>query len=382
MKRESYDPAKEHELIGMYPAIPSVEATGIHGLPATPQFYRPIERRENMKMLFRGETPYWIPVCGVFGSDLIMFRPRQNPDNFANHQAFDGGEIIDYTTVPKIVKGWFDLDYKWEENIAGATVKPGPAKVPDITRWEEYITMPNLDLIDWNAIVENNKDYLAGDRLIQLGIQFGMWERLMNLMGVSEAAIALIDEDQQDGVHRFFDQLSDFYIDYIRRLNNAVHLESVFLHDDWGTSTGPFFSLDTCREMIVPYIKKVVDECHRLGLIFEHHSCGNAEKLVPAMIEEGDDFWCPQPTLNNIDDMIEKYKDSHMTFGVASPVIRKETSDEEIREMAKAWVEKYKDKNILLTMNADPIAENDMSKYPIFADAVYEYSRIAYQDVE
>ncbi|WKY48012.1 hypothetical protein Q5O24_01405 [Eubacteriaceae bacterium ES3] len=382
MKREKYDPVKEKEIVGMDPPIHSVELIGMLGIPAIPHMYRPIERRENFKMLFSGQTPYWIPVCGWFGADTNMFRPRQQPDNYANHQAFDGGSPIDYRKAGNLLTGWFDLELQWEENVCGATAKPGPAKIQDISHWEDYVKMPNLDTMDWESIKNDNQDYLAGDRIIQLGIQFGMWERLMNLMGVAEAAVALVDEDQQDGVHRFFDQLADIYVDYIRRMKNIINVESVFFHDDWGTSTGPFFSLETCREMIVPYIKRVTECCHELGIIFEHHSCGKAERLIPAMIEQGDDYWYPQPSLNNLDAMIETYKDAPMTFAVASPVMTSDMSDETVRKMAKAWFEKYKDKGILMTMNVDPIAENDPTKYPVFAEAVYEFSRIAYQDVE
>lgn len=382
LSRKKFDPVKEREIIGMYPPAESVELAGMIGIPSFPRFYRPIERRENFKMLFRGETPYWIPTCGWFGADTVMFRPRQHLDNYANHQCFDGGERIDYRKVGNILTGWFDCELQWEEKIFGATVKPGPAKIPDINNWENYVSMPNLDDIDWKSIEQDNKEYLEGDRLIQLGIQLGMWERLMNLMGVAEAAMALVDEDQQEGVHRFFDQLSDVYVDYIQRMKNILNIESVFFHDDWGTSTGPFFSLETCREMIVPYIKRVTDACHDLGIIFEHHCCGKAERLIPAMIEQGDDYWYPQPSLNDIDAMIERYKDSSMTFAVASPVLTSEMTENEIRVLAQDWFEKYKDKGILLTANIDPIADIDMSKYPIFEDAIYEMSRIEFQEIE
>ena len=48
------------------------------------------------------------------------------------------------------------------------------------------------------------------------------------------------------------------------------------------------------------------------------------------------------------------------------------------------FVEKYKDKGVLFCQDVslDGKPGHDSSLYPIFADAVYEYSRIAYQDVE
>jgi hypothetical protein len=36
------------------------------------------------------------------------------------------------------------------------------------------------------------------------------------------AALALIDEDQKDGVHRLFDRLADFYDDMIGRFSEIL----------------------------------------------------------------------------------------------------------------------------------------------------------------
>lgn len=383
MSRPKYDPVKEHEVIGLYPGIKGfVIGFAPNGISESPRVYRPIEPRENFKMLFRGETPYWIPESGWFFCDVHEFRPRQHPDNLANHQLLDGGDKVDFAAMGKIIKGWFDLEYQWEELSSGATVRPGLIKVPDISKWEDYISMPNLDDMDWEAIAKDNETYLNVDKANQLGIQFGFWERLMNIMGVAEAAMALIDEDQQDGVHRFFDKLADLYIDYIKRMCACCRIDSVFMHDDWGHQTGPFFSLAVCREMIVPYMKRVIDTCHELGLVFEHHSCGKAETLLPAMIEQGDDLWFPQPTLNDVDGLLEKYKNEPIALAVVNPVLTSDLSEEEVRNLAREWVNKYKGKRALLTQNIYFPELSDPSKYPIFKDAVYEYSRIAYQDAD
>ena len=36
-------------------------------------------------------------------------------------------------------------------------------------------------------------------------------------MDVANAALALVDEDQEDAIHEFLDALADLYIEYIRR---------------------------------------------------------------------------------------------------------------------------------------------------------------------
>ena len=131
-------------------------------------------------------------------------------------------------------------------------------------------------------------------------------------------------------------------------------------------------------------MKKITDFCHANDIIFEHHSCGNASALVPAMIEEGDDFWFPQSAINDLDALIEQYKDEkRFCFALSSPVLPKGSTPEEVYEIGRKWVEKYKDHRVLICQDVsitDP--DHDPSLYPIFADAVYECSRLAYQDVE
>lgn len=387
MARESYNREKEHTVIGTYPPIRGLEIGGTESggyIPETPRYYRPIPVYENFKMLFFDrKTPYWIPECGWFLCDVNEFRPRQHPDNLANHQAIDGGDVVDYQAQGKVYNGWFDLPLEWEAASMGATVRPGNPMLTDMNEWKTKLKMPNLDDLDWKAMEEMNREYLATDKANQLGIQFGLWERMMNLMGVDNAAMALLDEDQEDAVHEFLDCLSDIYVDYITRVSKIGRIDSVMLHDDWGTANGPFFSLEVCRAFFVPPMKKIVDCCHRLGIVYEHHCCGNATKLVPAMIECGTDYWFPQPSINNLDQLIADYKDAPITFAVGSPFLPKGTSEEEVREMAAAWVKKYRDAGILMcqddSLNEDP--RHDPNLYPIFADAVYEASRIAYQDM-
>lgn len=389
LMREPYNREKEHEVIGMYPAIRGMELGGnpdggIAFIPETPRFYRPIPVYENYKrMLLEEKTPYWIPQSGWFLCDVNEFRPRQHPDNMANHQAIDGGDFVDYRAQGDLYYGWFHLPLEWEAASMGATVRPGNPMLTDMNDWKNVLTMPDLDSINWEEMKELNKDYLASDKANQLGIQFGLWERLMNLMGVDNAAIALLDEDQEDAIHEFLDQLSDIYVDYISRVSQIGRIDSVMFHDDWGTHNGPFFSLETCRNIFVPPMKKIVDFCHSRGIVFEHHCCGNAMKLVPAMVECGTDYWFPQAAINDLDQLIQDYKDAHITFSVSNPLLPKGSTEEEIRQLAAQWVNKYKDARILLAQDIalESNPNHDSSLYPIFVDGVYEASRLAYQNV-
>lgn len=373
---------KEFEVVGMYPGVECFEVMGAPmSVPESPAYNRPISVRENWKLLFEGKKPYWIPETGWIFCDQIQFRPRLCPDNVANHQVFDGGPAFDYSKLNKVTHSkWFDLNWEWDYAISGATVVGGTAKVPDINRWEEYVSIPNLDELDWALYKEENQEYMKVDKLRQLGIQMGLWERLMCLMDVDNAAIALVDEDQKEGVHRFFDKLCDFYDDYIGRMKDLYDLDSVYFHDDWAHQRGPFFSLDTAREMFLPYLKRIVASAHKRGMYYEHHSCGKGQDLVPVFIEAGADIWCGQPNINDQDMLAHKHKNDSIIIGVGNPVIPTEATDEEVRKLAMDWVDRYKDCRVAAIFG---FAENfPTPAYQKFRNYVYEFSRQAFIEAE
>lgn len=390
MKREAYNPTKEHTVVGTYPGFKGMEDIRLRNdrgeciVPDTDRFYRPIPVYENFKMLFRGETPYWIPNNGWFFCDTQEFRPRQGKDCRAHHQCLDGGPLIDYTKIPKLQRGWFNLPLEWEPLSCGATVRPGNPTLEDMNDWKEVLQWPSLEEIDFDEMKRMNETYLGTDRINQLGIHLGFWERMMCLMDVSNAAIALMDEDQEYAVQSFLDKLSDFYCDYITRVSKIGRIDSVMIHDDWGTNNSAFFSLDTARKFFVAPTKKVVDTCHSLNIIYEHHCCGKAQALAPAMVECGTDYWFPQSTINDVDKLIEDFKNDHLTFAVGNPILPQGSSEEEVRKIAKEFVDKYKDKGVLFCADSSTtrIPGHDHSLFPIFRDAVYEFSRQAYQNLD
>ena len=379
VSRPKFDPDELKPTGKMYPGI-KAPVMGKAEIPESPVLNKPISPLENWKLLFNGKKPYWIPQWGWFLSDTNQFRPRINPDNIANHQVFDGGPALPFGEYGDIIRSnWFDLDWCWVGAVGGATVYPGKPKVPDITRWEDFVSMPNLDDMDWDTCAVQNAEYLGVNKMNQLGIQCGLWERLMALMDVVEASIALYDDEIKPAVHRFFDRYADFLIDYIRRIKEICDIDSVVLHEDWAHQRGPFFSPDTAREMLLPYTQRIVNYCHSAGLSYEIHCCGDCTLLIPIFIETGADIWGGQSTLNDLSGFAKQYKDSRLIFAVPIPDIGPEASDSEVRKAAREWVDEYKGCRVAAS-ESRPIQEADKQYHPELMNAIYEYSRIAYQD--
>lgn len=269
----------------------------------------PITPKENYRRAAKGEKPLWLPMK----SDSINFSPRIYPDNVARAFVHDG---LPYDG-PVGGKDIFGITWKYIEIAGGSMVEPGSPFLSDIAEWRDKVRFPNLDSWDWEKSAQENRELLNTDKLVTIWIFNGLFERLISFLDFEEAAVALVDEDQQDDVRDLFQALVDFYKKLIDKFVRYYAIDAVFFHDDWGAQRSPFFSLATCREMLVPYIKQIVDHCHSRGLIFDFHCCGKNEPLVPAMLECGMDIWGGQP-INDKKMLVDTYGDK-ILIGIHSP---------------------------------------------------------------
>ncbi len=332
--------------------------TGRLGVPV---LNTPITPRENCLMFLRGEEPLWMP----FFSDTLSLTPAVDPDNVAR------GFVFDATGFNPVESGGgpdkFGVIWEYVPSVGGSMVRPGSPKVPDITEWEEYITFPDIDSWDWAGSAEKNRKLIEQDIFLRgTTILTGLFERLISFCDMDEALIAMVDEDEQEAVHRLFSRLADFYPKLIRKFREYYNIDIVTFHDDWGSQRAPLLSLDTVREMIVPYLRKISDAAHEMGIYFELHSCGKNEMLVPAMIEAGVDMWNGQP-MNDKKMLAEKYGDQ-IIIGADLPALPEGASDQEIREACQSFID---------TFNSYRTYGGRARGVPGAREILYEYSRIA-----
>ena len=336
------------------------------GPPIIPRRNMPMTPREHYLRMMKGEKPLWMPT----GYDFVGILPRIIPDNVA--RAF----VMEAEVFPKDKVGgldFFGVEWEYIPKAGGSMVRGGNPKIPDICEWEKYITFPDLKALDWEGSVEANKSLLEGERVVETTIMNGLFERLISFMDFSEAAIALIDEDEKEGVHRLFSRLCDFYEEEIFLFKKYYNIDQVVFHDDWGSQRAPFFSADTCREMLVPYLKRLVDYAHSLGIIFELHSCGKNEPLVPCMIEAGVDVWKPQ-AMNDFELLDREYGDK-IVIGrnpKSFNAYRRPTEPEELVALAMEQLELCRGKSGMccgLYLSQE------------FADTIYAISREEYMNL-
>ena len=296
----------------------------------------PITPKENYLRAIRHENPLWIPLK----SDEFMFCPRIIPDNIAR------AWVLEKNKYEGPVGGldMFGIDWEFVPAVGGSMVRPGSCALPDLTKWREIIRVPDVDSWDWEGCAAENAEFVkACDQYVVSWMFTGMFERLISFMDFEEALVALIDEDLEDDLNDIFQMITDVNIKIIRNLKKYFAIDAILFHDDWGGQKAPFFSVDTCREKIAPFIKQIVDVCHELGLIFDFHSCGKIDQLVPIMIECGVDKWGGQP-INDKANIARTYGDKLIvgSTDTLSPGPKgSAVTAEELADKVEAYIQEY-----------------------------------------
>lgn len=350
---------KELEILGQH-----INTTMCFGAP--PMIYNtPITPRENIKACLRRDgSAMWMPAF----TDFLQVESRVNRDHIARAEVLDMGPL--YPDEEKGGPDMFGVEWVYVPVAGGSMENPNnPHLLEDANDWPEIIKFPDVEAMDWEACWELNKPLNETQRGYFISFQNGLFERLISFMGFEEAAVAMIDEDQQDAIKALFSRLCDLYEAMIDKYMVGLTIDGVQIHDDWGSQKSPFFSAETYEEMLAPYIKRLVDFAHSRGLWYMQHSCGHNDMLISQMAATGMDIWFPQD-MNDIDTMVEKYGDKVM-LGVYPPMTTPDMSDEEIDAIAKSFAEKYAP-----MLGSKPLCIVNFMCDPRFVPAVYKHTRI------
>ena len=336
---------------------------------AQPKRNFPITEKENFELVLNKKKPVYMPVT----SDLTRFSPRLIPDNRVRAWSIEANPIAPGGANIRGGPDMFGVIWEYVPITGGSMVRGGEPKIPDITRWEDYITFPDLDSWDWEGSVITNRDYLeqSSSRMCRIWVLTGLNERLISLMDFMNVMIAYHDEDDKIAVHRFYDKLCLFYDDLIGRFRKYYNADILMFNDDWGTQRGPQFSPDTAREMLLPYMKRLVESCHKNNMYFEHHCCGKNDILAPVIAEAGVDMWAPQE-INDFELLFNMIGDK-VLLGVPADE-KPEMTDEECLEAARKYMDKYgKSGHVMYYRGLNSTTNPKMLEY------MYYLSREAYE---
>ncbi len=341
----------ELEVIATTPGFGSRPGFPIRNTPVTP--------RENMIALYYDKKPFWMP----YFSETRMLGSKI----YSTH--LGRGLRADVTDV-------FGIEWEFVESAGGSIVRPGTPLLDDVNNWKEKIKIPDISGWGWE---EEAKEVQLDPRFShEMSLVNGYWfERLISFMDFMEAAVALIDEEQQDAIKELFEATTDLACKVVDKLCELYPLmDFINVHDDWGSQAAPFFSEEVAYDLFVPFMKKLTDHIHSWGRKATLHSCGHNETRVQCFIDGGFDMWAPQ-NMNNIKDLYDRYGDK-MIFAVWPDKFDPETtSEEEQRRIARKFVDDF-------SVPGKPAILSHYGSFaltPAFSDEMYEYSRKKYAEL-
>ncbi len=86
-------------------------------------------------------------------------------------------------------------------------------------------------------------------------------------------------------VHRYMRVTTEGVVRLVRA-QAALGVDGITGGNDWAFKTGPMFSVKLLRSLIAPYLKRIVDEAHQLGLPYIKHADGDMRSHLPVLVEE------------------------------------------------------------------------------------------------
>ncbi len=231
---------------------------------------------------------------------------REAFENFMDAQIKD----VDYIdlVMPENFKAPEDApEYKWAPE--GVTEKTGVGIDENCVaeEWEDmeavYASFPSAE---YPGLIPPKP--VRKEKYIVARWNFCFFERMWSLRGMENSLTDFYEYPEE--VHRLFQRLADYYMRIIERVKEETDADAVFVTDDIGTQTSPFFSLEIFREFFKPYYKQLIDKAHGLGMHFWLHTCGNVELFIEDFIEIGLDVIHPiQKYTMDYKEITEKYGD-------------------------------------------------------------------------
>ena len=307
-------------------------------MPGTARFNFPMTEREAYTSMILKKKPVWMP----YGVETVFFSPSIIPDNIAR------GFVIEAERWPHPYTkhaDMFGINWVYVPVAGGSMEDPDyPHPMDDVNDWKEKIHFPDPYSWDWDASARMNREWLKNNGKCNVwwflnGMGF---ERLVSFMGFENAAMALVDEDQEDALHELLDALTELHLTLVDLVAETYGdaIQCIDLHDDWGSQKSPFFSVEAGREFFMPEWKRFTDRVHSKGMIADLHSCGHIEAQIQNILDGGWDTWTPM-AMNDTHALYEKYGDRFCFSVCADKWDPATTTEEEQYEAGKKFAEQF-----------------------------------------
>lgn len=239
----------------------------------------------------------------------------------------------------------FGTTILFPEDAPGATphITPENKVCKDITRWREYVKVPDLTANcseGWEdaqaALEEVHKEGKLG--MVLMGT--GLFEQCHFLMGFEDTLTAFYEHPQE--MHELIDRILEHRLEYAKLVCENLHPDVILSHDDWGTKNALFMQPDIWREFFKEPYRRFYSYIRSQNVIAIHHADSYLVPIVEDMIEIGIQGWQGILPENDVP-AVQKVCAGRMLLmgGIGAVIDRPDATEEEI----VSYVEKTLEEN-------------------------------------
>lgn len=251
--------------------------------------------------------------------ECVLAAYRREPQDFVpcSELVLHGAICPGDNYIVKAGEGYDAWGVRWyfsggNPGLNGPTPVPGGELIDDFDGWEETIRFPDVDALPW----EITRSMVPEDRsdIVVYGLMLsGPFERMHYLAGFENSLCAFYESPGE--VHKFLEAMEANRIACIDKLYEMAHPDVIQMQDDWGMQTSMLLSPELWREFFKPHEKHFTEHIHKLGMIYEHHSCGYIMPIVKDLVEIGVDALSPLNVCNDIPQIKKEFGNSICLIG-------------------------------------------------------------------
>jgi len=322
-----------------------------------------LQKLERMNKALRHEEPDRVPVSDFFwGSFIKRWREELNlPEDASPYTYYDLDWMVTFPNMDPKIQPFETIKEDETEVVVTTGFRTTMRKkfdfpMPEFLSWD-VDTIEKLEAFEFDDPNDRRRYYEAGDNQIA-GVGDGFarnsppWvetiEKLRpdfpvygSIIECSECLTRMIGQHNAlfwMGMYpdRFGEQINrigQFYLDCMKAQIKAANgmIDGMVIWGDVAYTQTMLFDPDYWRQYFKPWVKAMIDECHKHNLPVIYHGCGNVELIFEDFIEMGLDAYNPLEAKAQMDavDLKRKFGDKIGYCGNSNVQVW-ETGDKEL----------------------------------------------------
>lgn len=292
-----------------------------------------LAKLDRMNKALNHEEPDRVPISDFFWGSFIKRwrRELELPDDATPHDFYDLDWIVTMPNMDPKIQPFETIKEDETEVIVKTGFRTMMRKkfdfpMPEFIAWD-LDTIEKLEEFQFDDPNDRRRYYEAGDNQIA-GVGDGFernsppWIDTVNklrpdfpvygsMIECSECLTRLIGQGNTlfwmgmyaDRLGACIDRIGQFYLDCLKAEIKAAEglLDGMVIWGDVAYSQNMLFDPDYWRAYFKPWVKAMVEECHRHGLPVIYHGCGNVHLIFEDFIEIGVDAYNPLEAKANMD---------------------------------------------------------------------------------